>query len=204
MTNLKTTGHINDMPKPNVHDAILNAGLDSLHQKGFNATSVQDITSAAGVPKGSFYNHFDSKEALGVAVISAYAQKTSGHLAMLADTSIAPIPRLKQYFAGMIEWSVRDEFRFGCLLGNFSAELSDQSKIIRDEVRGVMDSWSNTVALVIDEALDGASLRNHLSSTELAAYIIDGWEGALLRSKVEGSRAPLDAFLKITFDRLLS
>jgi TetR/AcrR family transcriptional repressor of nem operon len=57
------------MAKPNLREEILTAGLATLHGRGFNATSVQDITEAAGVPKGSFYNHFASKEDLGAAVV---------------------------------------------------------------------------------------------------------------------------------------
>lgn len=63
------------MAKPHVREEILAAGLETLHNRGFNATSVQDITEAAGVPKGSFYNHFASKEELGSAFVAAYAEK---------------------------------------------------------------------------------------------------------------------------------
>jgi hypothetical protein len=68
----KTTGHIVVMAKANVKEQIVTTSLQLLHGKGFNATSVQDITDAAGVPKGSFYNHFSSKEALGLEVLQRY------------------------------------------------------------------------------------------------------------------------------------
>ena len=64
LTNYKTTGHIAAMARHNVREQLLSAGLETLQRRGFNATSVEDITKAAGVPKGSFYNHFESKEAL--------------------------------------------------------------------------------------------------------------------------------------------
>ena len=52
------------MAKPSARDRILDAAVQTLHERGFNGCGVQDITDAAGVPKGSFYSHFDSKEAL--------------------------------------------------------------------------------------------------------------------------------------------
>jgi TetR/AcrR family transcriptional regulator, transcriptional repressor for nem operon len=57
------------MPRPSAREEIVQAGLKCLVEKGFNAVGVQDITDAAGVPKGSFYNHFESKEALGVEIV---------------------------------------------------------------------------------------------------------------------------------------
>ena len=62
------------MAKANVKEQIVTTSLNLLHSKGFNATSVQDITDAAGVPKGSFYNHFSSKEALGLEVLQRYTE----------------------------------------------------------------------------------------------------------------------------------
>lgn len=71
----KTTGHIVGMAKPNVRERLLDAGVEAFHRRGFNGCGVQEITEAAGVPKGSFYNHFASKEALGAAVLDRYWQQ---------------------------------------------------------------------------------------------------------------------------------
>lgn len=60
------------MPKPNVREQLMEAGLRTLHSQGFNGCAVQDITQAAGVPKGSFYNHFESKEALALAALEMF------------------------------------------------------------------------------------------------------------------------------------
>ena len=60
------------MGRPSAREGIVQAGLKCLVEKGFNAVGVQDITDTAGVPKGSFYNHFVSKEALGVEIVERY------------------------------------------------------------------------------------------------------------------------------------
>ena len=56
------------MARPNTKEQILDAGMKALLEKGFNGVGVQEITAAAGVPKGSFYHHFARKEALGAEV----------------------------------------------------------------------------------------------------------------------------------------
>ena len=63
------------MARRNTRNAILEAGTKLFIERGYNGCSVQDITEAAGVPKGSFYNHFASKEELGSAFVAAYAEK---------------------------------------------------------------------------------------------------------------------------------
>src|SRR5207237_9141409 len=121
---------------------IITASLATLHSKGFNATSVQDITDAAGVPKGSFYNHFVSKEVLGVEVVKRYAEGSRRFQAPLADTTLAPLARIEQSVAGLVQANVDNGFECGCLLGNFSTELSTQSPMIRQQVELAFQQWA--------------------------------------------------------------
>src|SRR5580704_12038867 len=127
----KTTGHIRLlMARTNVREKIVEAGLKVLIEKGFNGSGVQDITAAAGVPKGSFYNHFDSKEALGAEIVERYGAGSTRR-EILADSSIAPLQRLRRHFERLNAIFTDAKFERGCILGNFSAELSGQSDLIR-------------------------------------------------------------------------
>src|SRR5262245_49558975 len=130
---VEMTGHIVLM-KPNHRDLLLDTGLRVLHERGFNATSVQDITEAAGVPKGSFYNHFESKEDLGAEVVLRYLESSNKTQAVLRDAKLSPHARLRKYFEGLVQVAEKKEFCGGCLLGNFGAELSEQSGMIRARV----------------------------------------------------------------------
>src|SRR5579859_930164 len=135
------------MPRPNVREKIVDAGLEVLIKKGFNGCGVQDITDAAGVPKGSFYNHFESKEALGAEVVERYG-RNSPRRATLADTSLPPLQRLRAHFERLNEAFTDAHFGRGCLLGNFSAELADQSQLIRARLADLYMAWSMDVAAV--------------------------------------------------------
>jgi TetR/AcrR family transcriptional repressor of nem operon len=199
----KTTGHITLMPKPNVREEILTAGLAALHHRGFNATSVQDITEAAGVPKGSFYNHFASKEELGAAVVQLYSDKGEERRRALKDRRVPPLGRLRRYFEGLADMG-RYPDAAGCLLGNFGAELSNQSPAIRAQVSVAFVEWAGAVAEVIDEAQRAGDISGDQTPQALAAFIIDAWEGAVMRGKVEQSRAPVDAFLAMIFTKVLA
>ena len=190
------------MSKPNLHDDILAAGLEALHSRGFNATSVQDITEAAGVPKGSFYNHFSSKEELGAAVVEQYSLRAAKRRAILADASIEPLGRIRRHFEALIA-AARYPGSPGCLLGNFGAELSNQSPAIRERVSTAFEDWTLALAKVIEEAQNAGDVKKGVAAKAIAAFLIDAWEGAVLRAKVEQNRAPLEAFVDMTFAKIL-
>jgi len=182
---------------------LLAAGLETLRQQGFNGCGVQDITDAAGVPKGSFYNHFDSKEALGAAVVDHYMQVGESQWKRLEDTSLSPLRRLRAYFAEQVDTLVAGRFECGCLLANFAAELADHSPAIRERVAASFAAWSGRLAKVLGEAQAQGEVARDVPPDMLATFMLGAWEGAVLRSRVTKDRAALDAFLRLAFDRSL-
>jgi TetR/AcrR family transcriptional repressor of nem operon len=192
------------MPKPNVKEQIVSTSLNLLHSKGFNATSVQDITAAAGVPKGSFYNHFDSKDALAVEVLRRYSEQSAEVGAVLRDKSLTPMARLQQYFGKFIQSNVDHDFNCGCMIGNFSTELSNQIPAVRQEMQSSFGGWAGMLVEVIGEGQRDGSIGNTMPARELADFVIDAWQGAVLRSKAEHSREPLDRFARMVLGRLLT
>lgn len=193
------------MPRPSLREELLAAGLESFHRKGFNGTSVQDITDAAGAPKGSFYNHFVSKEALAAEAVRKYVERRrSVHRDLLRDTRLKPLRRLRRYFESLNQAAAKAGFFSGCLLGNFGAEVSGQSSLISRRVGEAFAGWTDAVAAVIREGQKAGEISRDFPPAELAAFTIHAWEGALLRAKVAKRSAPLDLFLEVTFDKILA
>ena len=192
------------MARTDVREKLLSAGLEAVHKRGFNATGVQDITDAAKVPKGSFYNHFESKDALGVEVVERYAALAAAGRRPLLEGTGKPLSRLRTYFKGLSELGPATGFARGCLFGNFSAELSSQSPAIRAALEKAFDDWSRSVAQVIAEAQKAGDVARDVPAETLARFLIDAWEGAVLRSRVEKDSAALDTFLSIAFNKILA
>jgi TetR/AcrR family transcriptional regulator, transcriptional repressor for nem operon len=199
----KTTGHIPDMPRPSLREQLLSAGVETLHRRGFNATSVQDITDAAGAPKGSFYNHFASKEALAAEAVRAYRAKGRKRLTILQETKLSPLRRLRKYFESLNDAAAKGGFSAGCMLGNFGAELSAQSPLVREQVAEGFAHWCDALAVVISEAQKDGTVARALPPRSLAEFLVHSWEGAMLRAKVEKDREPLDVFVKVAFAKIL-
>jgi TetR/AcrR family transcriptional regulator, transcriptional repressor for nem operon len=189
------------MAKPNVREKIVRAGLDQFHRAGFNGSSVEDITHLAEVPKGSFYNHFKSKEDLALEVINRYIEQ--GPHALLSDAGIAPLKRLKGYFSALGQEFVDSGYKKGCLLGNFSGELADHSDPVRRRLESAFDDWVRQIAGVIKEAQKVGELDLKLKPEQLAGVLLSAFEGALLRARVSGDSAPLKEFMAVGFGRLI-
>jgi TetR/AcrR family transcriptional repressor of nem operon len=190
------------MARPSVKEQIVEAGMKCLLEKGFNGVGVQEITAAAGVPKGSFYNHFESKEALGAEVIDRYAA-TNPRRAILRDTSRPPLERLRAYFKEMNKTLLDSNFGRGCILGNMSAELANQSELIRGSLVNYYAGWTQALADTITEAQAAGEIKNKAPAKELAAFILDAYEGALLRARVEQSNAPFERFTQLAIGQIL-
>ena len=190
------------MGRPSAREEIVQACLKCLVEKGFNAVGVQDITDTAGVPKGSFYNHFESKEALGVEIVERYgANQTRREI--LTDPSVPPLQRLRRHFDRISALFAESHFKRNCILGGFSAELANQSETIRESLRKLYGQWTKDIEATIAEAQTKGEIANNTKASDLAAFLLDSYEGALLRARVERSRKPFDRFMKFAFGQLL-
>ena len=189
------------MGRPNLRDKILTAGLDRLTAKGYGATSVADIADAAGAPKGSFYNHFSSKEHLAVEALNLYLMQQE--VDRLHDGTVRPLERLRGYFEFMAGQMESKDFRHGCLMGGLAAFVDEEQPLIRQAVGAAYTDVTSAVAAVLGEARGTGALPSDSDAGELAIVILDAWEGALLRMRIEGRRRPFDAFFAVIFERLL-
>jgi TetR/AcrR family transcriptional regulator, transcriptional repressor for nem operon len=191
------------MKQGTTRDHLIATGLKVLHSHGFHASGVQDITDAAEVPKGSFYTHFDSKERFGAEVLGRYWERRADLASgFLSDESRSPLGRLKAYFGSKTH--VTGPFDRGCLIGNFSAEMAGESRLVRDRLAGVFAAWTQMLAGSIREAQAAGELRAELDPDSIAAFLIDAYEGAILRTKVDRDPAALRRFESIVFSTILT
>jgi TetR/AcrR family transcriptional repressor of nem operon len=185
-----------------MREEIVEAALDQFHAHGFNAAGVKDITDTAGVPKGSFYNHFDSKEALALVALERYGE--SLRMGMLTDTGAAPLARLRDHFAFLRDEVVGSGLKRGCLFGNFGTEISDHSETLRSGVRDGLRVWATLVAAVLTEAQRRGDVRADLDPERTAGFIVNAWEGTLIEARATRSTDSFDSFFTIVFGALLT
>jgi TetR/AcrR family transcriptional regulator, transcriptional repressor for nem operon len=183
-----------------MREEIGDAALDRFMARGYSV-GVKDITDAAGVPKGSFYNHFDSKESMGVEALRRYSARL--RMDELADESVQPLVRLRRHFEYLGATTAGRDYARGCLFGNFAAEVVDHSDTIRGRVAGAFDEWAGLIAAAIAQAQRDGSVRAGLDPAVTARFVLNAWEGALLGARAARTGESFDAFFATVFGVLL-
>jgi TetR/AcrR family transcriptional repressor of nem operon len=183
----------------------LAAGLELLQTRGFHASGVKDFTEAAGIPKGSFYSYFATKEDYASAVLETYwAGIESAYGPILTDRRRDPIKRVVRYFRALTDDHGRRDFTVGCLLGNLALELSGASDSTRDTLKRLVARWESALSQCLTEAQRDGLLDPKRDTRELAALLIEAWEGAVMRGKLEQGRAAYRRFETVTLPRLVA
>jgi len=183
---------------------LVDAGTRLILEQGYHQTGIQDVLQAAGVPKGSFYYYFPSKEAFALEVIAQFAAAYLARLEQyLGDTTASPLTRLRRHHEVLLARFERRGCRGGCLIGNLSQELADHNPRLQAQLDAVLTSWRERYAQLFREAQAVGELRADRDPQALADFYLDSFEGALLRAKVGKSPAPLRLFMTMMSDGVL-
>jgi len=196
------------MPRPanpETRSRLLEKGGELISSLGFNATGVQEITAAAGVPKGSFYNYFESKEAFALAILTEYCESmTAAYGPILDERDTPPLVRIARYFEGLAGFHQRRQYAAGCLIGNMALEVTPSSDLVRAKLTAIYRDLTAALADCLREAQARGDLATTKDPGRLADALIDTFEGAVMRAKVERSRAPFDSFERYVLPSLLT
>lgn len=192
------------MPKPSNRERILTEGLRVVHERGFAGASVRDIVQAAGVPQGSFTNHFASKEAFGLEVIDLYYANIRSLIRdTLRNDALPPLQRLAAYIDSSKNRLGRDGMRNGCLFGNFTAEASEHSEPIRHRLDEIFTEVEDSVAYCLEAAVAAGEAPAGVDCDTTAAFVISSLQGAILLAKARRSPEPIERFKTILFAKVL-
>ena len=192
------------MDTKSTRDHLIDVGLELMHRRGYNATGVAEILKEANVPKGSFYHHFESKEDFAAAALEKYVARERKHAArVLGDLTLSPLKRLKRYFADLVKTYGQSGSVRGCMLGRFSLDMASESAQLRKRVSASFEGWQQTIATAIGQAVAQKELPPGLDPASVAAFLLNSWQGALVRSQAEESDAALKTFMHFAFEVLL-
>ena len=186
-----------DQTDPQTLDRLLRSGLETLTSQGFTRAGLEPMLKKAGVPKGSFYHYFENKEAYGRALLDAYQLYfTKRLMRCFDDTVLPPLERLRQWHDLAIKGMQKHDYQRGCLVGNLATEASLLSEEFVHEVELVWQDWQQRLAVLLDEARELGDIPADSDTDELAELFWTGWEGAVLRARLQQSGEPMTRFLE--------
>lgn len=177
------------MPRPSHRDKIIESGLAVFHEFGYHASGVQTVVDHAGIPKGSFYNHFKSKEELGLEILDTYWRQSDDARAALRDPEQSPLDRIDAHLAA---FSVTQS---GCLVGNFTSEMANEPQF-RQALKDVYAGWIADFETCIAQGQEDESIRDDQSAKVLAEFVVTALEGSVLKRKIEDDEQNLINFRK--------
>jgi TetR/AcrR family transcriptional repressor of nem operon len=179
-------------------EALCNAGVAALTEKGFSSTGIDEILRTVGVPKGSFYNFFASKEAFGAELITHYAAYFARKLdRFLLDERLTPLARIEAFCVDAERGMRRYGFRRGCLVGNLGQEMGALPESFRSQLVDVLQDWQQRLCACLEAAKKAREIPATADCAQWSEFFWVGWEGAVLRAKLERKAAPLRLFAQL-------
>jgi AcrR family transcriptional regulator len=187
-------------------DKILDAARTLIEQRGYSSLGVAEICAAAGVPKGSFYYFFESKQALALAVIDEHWAAQQEQWAGLLSSDRDPLRRLQDLFEATEQTQRAGQQKaglvVGCMFGNLALELSNQAEEIRDRLQQIFDDQIDLIEHVVAEAKVAGQVGAAIDTREAARSIVAQLEGRVLLAKLLNDPAQLETLWQNSLDLL--
>ena len=190
-------------PRADTRRAILEAGIRSVLQKGYDRSGLAEILREAKVPKGSFYYYFASKEDFGLQLIEYWLEHYGEAEASLQDETLSPLTRVRRFFEARCRLFKRLKREYGTVVGMLLLEMATYNETFRCRVEKVLAGWQEQLTACLVEAQQAGELDPGRDARTLAEFCLISWEGAIQRARTIQNTAPLDVFFRVTFETFL-
>lgn len=187
-------------------EALIEAGIAQLSEHGYHGTGIKQILDEVSVPKGSFYNFFDSKEAFVAEVIGHYSGNLLSQLNDFIEgegKSLSPVEQLRSIYRYSLKQYASHEFKKSCLVGSIATEISAESEMCRIELERAMKKWLKFFCVIFTEAQTQQLVRDDISPADMAAVYWAAWEGSLIKMKMSADTKPVKKIMELMIETLL-
>lgn len=190
-------------PRTDTRRRLLEAGIRSILRKGYEQAGLAEILREAGVPKGSFYYYFASKEDFGLRLIEHWLENYGEAEASLQDESVAPMARARRFFEARCRLLKRLRREYGSVVGMLLLEMATHNETFRCQVETVLADWQRQLTACLVAAQKAGELNPDRDARTLAEFCLIAWEGAVQRARTTQNTAPLDLFFRVVFESFL-
>lgn len=181
-------------------EEIIELGAELMRQNGYHATGINDILREAGIPKGSFYNFFPTKEAFAGEAMRWYGARMQRAMAgIFSNPALSPLARLKKFYGLVIAGNAEEDYQHGCLVNNFNNEVAGNNAYLAEEANRQFNLWLDELEACVAEAQATGELTDEFPPRELAEFIHTSFFGALSRMKSSRNGAALTLVYNLVF-----
>lgn len=191
-------------PRADTRRIILEAGVRSVLRKGYDQAGLSEILREAGVPKGSFYYYFASKEDFGLQLIEHWLENYNEAGAGLRDETLSPLARARRFFEARCRLLKRLRREYGAVVGMLLLEMATHNETFRCRVERILADWQEQLTGCLAAAQQAGELAPDRDPRTLAEFCLIAWEGAVQRARTIQNTAPLDLFFRVVFGSFLA
>jgi TetR/AcrR family transcriptional repressor of nem operon len=182
---------------------VLDAGEKVLRQQGYGETSLADIIAGSGIPKGSFYNYFTSKDSFLLEVMDQYSQRMNRFIQnYLEDKRYTPLNRIENFYRSLIDINDAELYSKGCLVNNMMSEVAGRSDEVAQRSLGLYKEWIDQITACITQGQEQNEITQDINARDLAHYLHGGFFGALSLMKSFRSDYPLNNWFSLTLRQI--
>jgi len=172
--------------KQDTKQKIIETGARIIHQKGYNHTGIQEVLTAAGIPKGSFYFYFTNKEDFGLHVIDFYDDMYLGMIDPIVNNKdLSPLKRIEKILDLFIDLFQELDYTCGCPIGNLSQEMGDLSQAFSTKLTASVELITRAYKDILDEAKQIKEIPEKIDTQDAAEFIVSSWQGCFILNTVK-------------------
>lgn len=181
---------------------LIAEGIALICRHGYHGTGLKAILDATGVPKGSFYNYFASKDDFGAAIVREYGEAAKGRLTAAIAAAGEPVDGVRAFFDRELACLESEGCVRGCLIGLLANELGGCDGPLKDVLAESVDGTVGVISDALAASQGHGAVRADLDADATAKLLLDTWEGGLTHAKVARSTAGVSASLDALFAML--
>lgn len=183
---------------------LITEGINLLTEHGYHGTGLKLILDTVKVPKGSFYNYFESKEHFVAEILDTYAQQLLNEYDeyVAKSSNESPLQLISKIYQHMLDTLDADGQVKGCLIGNMAAEIGSHSELCRQSMQRTLQQWRTRLLALLEMGQQQGQVRNDISAESLGDLLWCTWEGSLLRMKIEGHSNTVRSTLSLLLEQL--
>ncbi len=192
------------MADPTTRQKLIDAGIQAVLAGSYHGVGLSKILADAGVPKGSFYHYFQSKEDFGVSLIEHSGQRQAEMIQeVLTDRRKKPSERLQAFLEIVRDCVEENDYQAPCLVGKLAQELGNLSDPMREAIRFALNQRCSILAKCIAEGQKDGEISSQEPAEILADFVNDSLEGARVRMSIERNSKPMDQMIELVVGSLL-
>ncbi len=182
---------------------LIETGAYLFHRQGYNNTGLSQILTESRIPKGSFYFHFANKKQFALATIDYFNQQFSQLVnETLNNKELTPQLRFTHFHQAVLLQYKKMNYQAGCPIGNLTQEMASLDPAFQDKVSSSFGKIEEHFADLIADIEQTHQLNHSTNNLQLAQFIVNSWEGAVLRMKAEQNSYPLQNWYQHIYNLL--